>query len=82
MNKAAALQSLFPTPVAVNDTSASVGVGRGMSVGTLSVPHTWTTATPHPVGMEPLPGGWYGEPIRLVAVSEPPGPHAASEYGG
>jgi PPE-repeat protein len=80
MNKAAALQSLFPTPAAVDATSA--GFGRGTSVGVLSVPDTVATGAPDPVGAEPLRGGWFGERIRLVAVSEAPGPHAASEYGG
>lgn len=66
MNKAAALQSLFPTPAA--DTASSVALGRGASVGALTVPGICATATPDPVGLMP---GWFGEPIRLVAVSEP-----------
>lgn len=71
MNKAAALQSLlFPAP-AVDVAASSAGFGRGVSVGALKVPDTCTTATPDPVDVEPLHAGWFGEPIRLVAVSKP-----------
>ena len=78
MNKAAALQSLFPKAVAVNTAAADAGFGRGTSIGVLSVPHTWTTATPHHAAVEPFRTGWVGEPIRLVAVRKPPDPHAAT----
>jgi PPE-repeat protein len=70
MNKAVALTSLFPKPAAVT----RVIVGRGASVGALSVPRTWTASAPM---LERLREGRAGEPIRLVAVSEPPGSHAS-----
>jgi len=73
LNKAAALQSLFPKPGGVSDAAVTAGFGRGTSIGMLSVPRAWTTATaPSPVTVEPLRRGWVCEPIRLVAVSEPP----------
>jgi PPE-repeat protein len=77
MNKTAALQSLFPKPAATNGVNA--GLGRGTLVGGLSVPRTWAAAAPT---TERLRGDWVGEPIHLVAVSEPPGSHAADQYGG
>lgn len=42
MNKAAALRTLFPRPAAVDGVNARVG--RGVSLGALSVPRSWTTA--------------------------------------
>lgn len=77
MNKTAALRTLFPKPAAIKGVSARFG--RGISLGVLSVPRTWAGATPM---VEPLPGDRAGEPVRLVAVSEPPGSHAATEYSG
>lgn len=80
MNKTAALRTLFPKPVAANAISGvSARFGRGISLGVLSVPRTWAAAAPM---VEPLPGDRVGEPIRLVAVSEPPGSRAATEYSG
>jgi PPE-repeat protein len=80
MNKAAALQSLFPKLVGGNDARESAALGRGTPLGILSVPHAWTTATLRDADVEPVYTGWVGTPIRLIAVSEPRGPHAASEY--
>ena len=77
MNKTAALQSLFPKPVAVNGVDA--GAGRAAAVGVLSVPRTWMAAAP---AVQRMRGDRVGEPIRLVAVNQPAGPHAASEHSG
>lgn len=78
MNKAAALHSLVPNPGAVWGAAATASFGRGTSVGVLSVPLAWTTATtPGLVGAEEFPQGWVAEPVRLVAVSEPPTRHQA-----
>lgn len=75
MNKTAALQSLFPQPGAVSGATAIADFGRATSVGTLSVPHAWTAAaTPNPIDVQGLSGGWVFEPVRLV--SPRPGPHA------
>lgn len=82
MNKAAALQSLFPNPGGVNAARICVGLGRGTAVGQLSVPHAWTAAALPDQDTEPVGIGWVGEPIRLVTASERPGAHAASEYDG
>jgi PPE-repeat protein len=77
MNKTAALRSLFPKPVPTNRVDA--GLGRGTPVGGLSVPRTWAAAAPT---TERPRGDWVGEPIHLVALSEPPGEHAADIFGG
>lgn len=77
MNKTAALRTLFPKPAAISRVSARFG--RGISLGVLSVPRTWAGAAPM---VEPLPADGVGEPIRLVAISEPPGSRAATEYSG
>ncbi|MFZ1176171.1 MAG: PPE family protein [Mycobacterium sp.] len=72
LNKAAALRSLFPKPGRAGGAVITAGLGRGTSIGTLSVPRAWTTATtPSPVTGE-LNRGWVCEPIRLIEVSEPP----------
>lgn len=65
MNKAAALRTLFPKPVAVKGVHARLG--RGMSLGALSVPRTWAAAAP---AARPLGG------------NRASGPRAATEYGG
>ncbi|MGV0048763.1 PPE family protein [Mycobacterium colombiense] len=80
VNKAAALQSLFPNLVNGNVARESAVLGRGTPVGILSVPPAWTTATLRDADPEPVYAGWVGPPIRLVAVNEPPGTHAASEF--
>jgi PPE-repeat protein len=77
MNKAAALRSLFPGPAASDGVNA--GLRRGTPLGVLSVPRAWAAAAPM---TERLRRDRVGEPIRLVAASEPPGSHAAHEYGG
>jgi PPE-repeat protein len=77
MNKTAALKSLFPKPAATHGVNA--GLGRGTAVGVLSVPRAWAATAPM---VERLREDRIGEPIRLVAVSERAGSHAASEYGG
>lgn len=71
LNKAAALRSLLPNPGGVRGAAFTAGFGRATSIGTLSVPQAWATATPSPVTVE-LQRGWVCEPIRLVEVSEPP----------
>lgn len=76
VNKTAALQSLFPKPVATNGVKA--GLGRATPVGVLSVPRAWAAAAP---ALERSLEELAGEPIHLVAVSAPPGPHAAHESG-
>jgi PPE-repeat protein len=77
MNKTAALQSLFPKPAVTDGVNA--GLGRGTPVGVLSVPRAWAAAAPM---MKRLREDRVGEPIRLVAISEHPGSHAADKYGG
>lgn len=77
MNKTAALHSLFPKPAATNGVSA--GVGRATPLGGLSVPRTWTAAAP---AMERVRWDRVGEPIHLVAATDPPGSRAADKYGG
>lgn len=76
VNKTAALQSLFPKPAATDGVQA--GLRRAAPVGVLSVPRAWAAAAPLP---ERSIGDRTGEPVRLVAISEPPGPHAANELG-
>lgn len=76
MNKTAALQSLFSKPAATNGVHAKFG--RATPVGVLSVPRAWAAAAP----LLELPHGDRAETVRLVAVSEPPGSHAAREFGG
>ncbi|WP_406816360.1 PPE family protein [Mycobacterium sp. M23085] len=77
INKMAALKSLFPKPADANRVNAALG--RRTAVGVLSVPRDWAAAAPT---LQRLREDRIGAPIRLVAVSERPGPHAASEYGG
>ncbi len=54
MNKAAALQSLFPRPAATHGVNA--GLRRGMPVGVLSVPRAWAAARPHDGAVARGPG--------------------------
>jgi len=71
-NKAAALRSLFPKPGGLTRPMPTAGFGRGMSIGLLSVPRTWTRATaPDPVAAEPK-RGWVYEPVGLMGPGEPP----------
>lgn len=77
MNKAAALQTLFPGPAAVPRVCAVVG--RAMTVGVLSAPRG--AAALAPLARQPRPDR-AGEHIRLVPPGEPAGPHAAGESGG
>jgi PPE-repeat protein len=73
LNKAAVLRSLLPNPARAKGAAFTAGFGRGTSIGTLSVPQGWATATtPSPVTPEPLRRGWVCEPIHLVEPSEPP----------
>lgn len=62
VNKAAALQSLFPKQVGGNDARENAALGRGTPVGILSVPHTWTTATLRDADVEPRGNGPRSEP--------------------
>lgn len=79
MNKGAALQALLPNAGGVRVAGATAAFGGGTAVGKLSVPHAWATAiTPSPVGPEEFSQGWVTEPVRLVAVSEPPTGHQAA----
>jgi hypothetical protein len=73
LDHAAALRALIPNVGRAGGTA--LGFGRGMSIGTLSVPPAWATATATaspPVTVEPSPSGWVCEPIRLVKGSNPP----------
>ncbi|MDD4867784.1 MAG: hypothetical protein PHQ28_11910, partial [Mycobacterium sp.] len=73
MNKAAALRCLAPNQAVGGGATIAVAVGRGTSIGMLSVPRAWTkSATPAPVATESLPAGWVSEPIRLVGTTAPP----------
>jgi PPE-repeat protein len=70
LDSAAALHALIPSVGRAGGAALARGFGRGISVGTLSVPPAWETATaPRPV--EPSPSGWVGEPIRLVKGTAP-----------
>ena len=76
MNKGAALQALLPNAGGVWVAAATAAFGSGTAVGGLSVPQAWATATmPSPAGSEEFSQGWVAEPVRLVAVSEPPARH-------
>jgi PPE-repeat protein len=71
LDNAAALLALIPNVGRAG--GAALGFGRGRSIGALSVPPAWATATaPAPVTAEPSRTGWVCEPIRLVKGSEPP----------
>jgi len=71
LDNAAALRALIPNVGRAGGTA--LGFGWGMSIGTLSVPPAWATATaPAPVTVEPSRSGWVCEPIRLVKGSNPP----------
>lgn len=71
MNKAAALRTLFPRPAAAHGVSGvSARLGRGVSLGTLSVPRLWTAAAP---AAQRLGGDRPTDHIRLIAASEAPG---------
>jgi PPE-repeat protein len=77
LNKAAALDNAAVLHALISgrarDAALPRGFGRGMSIGTLSVPPAWAMATaPHPVTVQPPRSGWVCEPIRLVKGSEPP----------
>jgi PPE-repeat protein len=76
MNKRAALQALLPNARGVRIAAATALFRGGTAVGQLSVPHAWAAAVaPTPVGPEEFSQGWVTEPVRLVAVSEPPTGH-------
>jgi PPE-repeat protein len=71
LDNAAALRALIPNVGRADGTV--LGFGRGMSIGTLSVPRAWATATAPPnVTVEPSRSGWVCEPIHLVKGSNPP----------
>jgi PPE-repeat protein len=76
MNKGAALQALLGNSGGARRAAATAAFGRGSSVGKLSVPDAWTTATtPSLLGTEEFSQDWVPEPVRLVAVSQPPTRH-------
>ena len=67
LDRAAALHALIPNVGRANGATSTRGFGRGISIGTLSVPRAWAAATaPPPVTVEPSPSGWVCEPIHLV----------------
>jgi PPE-repeat protein len=73
LGNAAALHALIPNVGRASGAGSTRSFGRGISIGTLSVPPAWATATtPPPVTVEPSRSGWVCEPIRLVKGSEPP----------
>ncbi|MEB4208702.1 PPE family protein [Mycobacterium sp. 94-17] len=76
MNKTAALRSLFPKPAA---GGVRADLRCASPVGVLSAPRTWAAAARI---MERSRADRFGEPIRLVAVSEPAASHPANKYGG
>ncbi|ORA13104.1 PPE family protein [Mycobacterium arosiense] len=76
VNKTAALRSLFRKPAAISGVRA--GFDRATPVGALSVPRAWAPAAP---ALDRSIGDRTGEPVRLVAISPSPGPHAANELG-
>ncbi|MEE3750272.1 PPE family protein [Mycobacterium intracellulare] len=73
MNKAAALRTLFPKPAAANGVSARLG--RGISLGALSVPRTWATAAPDAQALR-------GDRRANTRAWSRPVRHPAGEYGG
>lgn len=72
LDRAAALHALIPNVGRAGGAASTQGFGRGISIGTLSVPPAWAVATtPPPVAAEPSRDGWVCEPIHLVkGVSE------------
>lgn len=70
VNKAAALQTAAALRSRLTKPTVTAGVGRGASIGTLSVPRGWAKAAPVRT-VEPQPG-WICEPVHLVHASEPP----------
>lgn len=74
LNKAAALRWMLPDPGGAGGAKITVRVGCGASVGLLTVPRGWTEPAPTTRGpARPLRRARVGEPIRLVAETEPPG---------
>lgn len=71
LNKHAALQSaatlLSRSPN--RSRGATSGVGRAVSIGTLSVPRGWLAKTPRPATPD---RGWEFEPMHLVETGHPP----------
>jgi PPE-repeat protein len=65
LDNAAALHALIPNVGRAGGAELTRGFGRGMSIGALSVPRAWATATA-PAAVEPSRSGWVCEPIRLV----------------
>jgi PPE-repeat protein len=67
LDSAAALHALIPNVGRASGALLTRGFGRGISIGTLSVPLAWSAATaPPPVTVEPSRSGWICEPIHLV----------------
>jgi PPE-repeat protein len=67
LDRAAALHALIPNVGRAGSAALTRGFGRGISIGTLSVPRAWAAATAAPpVTAEPLRSGWVCEPIHLV----------------
>lgn len=70
LNSAAALHALIPNVGRAGGAAFTRGFGRGISIGTLSVPAAWATTTAsRPV--EPSHSGWVCEPIHLVKGTAP-----------
>lgn len=72
LDSAAALHALIPNVGRAGGQALTWGIGRGMSIGTLSAPAAWATATAPPrATVEPSRSGWVCEPIRLVKGTAP-----------
>lgn len=70
LENAAALYALLPARA--GGAASPSGFGCGVSIGALSVPAAWATATaPRPVVVEASQSGWGFEPIRLVKGTAP-----------
>jgi PPE-repeat protein len=60
-------------PLGGTGAATAAGIGRGTSMGVLSVPQAWrSAATPSPVPAKLQRRGWVCEPIVEVADGEPP----------
>jgi PPE-repeat protein len=71
LDQAAALHALIPNVGRANVAASTRGFGRGISIGTLSVPAAWAVATTPPSVVELSRNDWVSEPIHLVkGVSE------------
>lgn len=72
LNKAAALRSLLPNSGSARGPTFTAKLGRGTSIGRLSVPPAWAKSSTVSRVTVQLQRGWVCEPIHLVEDSEPP----------